>query len=213
MTAAGTTPVLRSRASPIRSSRGTATSEGTTLSTLSVIVGNPKPHSRTRQIAEELAARLAVVTGAEILPTVDLIDHASQLFSWPAPTLDPIAEQLRASTFAIIATPTYKASYTGLLKAFLDRYPAQGLSGVTAVPVFTIASEEHTLAVDVTLRPLLVELGASVPTQGLAFLTPKFDRRELILDEWVASQGPLLAAIAAAHPRTPHIADTPEATA
>lgn len=213
MTAAGNRPALRPRASPIRSCRGTATSEGTTLSTISVIVGNPKPHSRTRQIAEELAARVAVVTGAEILPTVDLIDHASQLFSWPAPRLDPIAEQLRGSTFAIIATPTYKASYTGLLKAFLDRYPAQGLSGVTAVPVFTVASEEHTLAVDFTLRPLLVELGASVPTQGLAFLTPKFDRRELILDEWVASQGPLLAAIASAHSRSPHFADTTETTA
>lgn len=213
MTAAGVRPTLRSRASRIRSCRGTATSEGTTLSTISVIVGNPKPHSRTRQIAEELAARVAVVTGAEILPTVDLIDHAAQLFSWPAPALDPVTEQLRASTFAIIATPTYKASYTGLLKAFLDRYPAQGLSGVTAVPVFTIASEEHTLAVDFTLRPLLVELGASVPTQGLAFLTPKFDRRELILDEWVASQGPLLAAAATAHSRSSHTTDATEAPA
>lgn len=81
------------------------------------------------------------------------------------------------------------------------------------MPVFTIASEEHTLAVDFTLRPLLVELGASVPTQGLAFLTPKFDRRELILDEWVASQGPLLAAAATAHSRSSHTTDATEAPA
>lgn len=195
--------------------RGVAISEGTALSTIAVIVGNPKPHSRTRQIAEELAARIAAVTGAEILPTVDLIDHASQLFSWPAPEIDAVSEQLRAATFAVIATPTYKASYTGLLKAFLDRYPAQGLSGVTAVPVFTIASEEHTLAVDVTLRPLLVELGASVPTQGLAFVTPKFDRRELILDEWIASQGHLLAAVgsAPAPARSPLTDQSSEASA
>jgi len=162
------------------------------MSTISVVVGNPKARSRTRQIAEELAARIATATGAEILPTIELIDHAAELFVWPSPELDALNERLRASTIAVIATPTYKASYTGLLKSFLDRYPAQGLAGVTAVPLFTIASDEHALAVEFTLRPLLVELGASVPTRGLAFATPKFDRRDAILDEWMDSQGPLL---------------------
>ncbi len=175
--------------------RGAAPScfpEGSVLSTISVIVGNPKPQSRTRQIAEDLAQRVAATTGAEVLPTVDLIDHAAELFAWPAPSVDSLNEQLRSSTYAIIATPTYKASYTGLLKAFLDRYPARGLDGVTAIPVFTTASDEHALAVEFTLRPLLVELGASVPTRGLAFATPRFDRRDEILDEWTASEGRLL---------------------
>lgn len=163
------------------------------MSTVSVIVGNPKPRSRTRQIAEELAGRIAAHTGATLHPTVDLIDHAASLFAWPAPTLDPLLEQLRTSSYAVIATPTYKASYTGLLKSFLDRYPARALEGVTAIPVFTTASDEHALAVEFTLRPLLVELGASVPTRGLAFPTPKFDRSEDILNDWYASQGELLA--------------------
>lgn len=162
------------------------------MSTISVIIGNPKPQSRTRLIAEELAQRIAASTGAEQHPTVELIDHADQLFAWPSATLDPLLEQLRESTYAVIATPTYKASYTGLLKAFLDRYPARALAGVTAIPVFTTASDEHALAVEFTLRPLLVELGASVPTRGLAFPTPKFDRRDEVLDEWFASQGALL---------------------
>ncbi|GAA1601355.1 NAD(P)H-dependent oxidoreductase [Leucobacter chromiireducens] len=168
------------------------------MSTISVIVGNPKPHSRTRQVAEELAQRVAQRTGAAIHPTVDLIDHATELFAWPSATLDPALDQLRESTLAVIATPTYKASYTGLLKSFLDRFPARGLEGVTAIPIFTIASEEHTLAVEFTLRPLLVELGASVPTRGLAFPTPKFDRRAEILDEWASTQLDLLPSAGAA---------------
>lgn len=167
------------------------------MSTISVIIGNPKPQSRTRQIAEELAHRIAASTGAEQQPTVDLIDHADQLFAWPSTVLDPLLDQLRDSTYAVIATPTYKASYTGLLKAFLDRYPARGLDGVTAIPVFTTASDEHALAVEFTLRPLLVELGASVPTRGLAFPTPKFDRRDEVLDEWFASQRTLLTGVVA----------------
>ena len=162
------------------------------MSTLSVIIGNPKPRSRTRRIAEALAARIADRTGAELLPTVDLVDHADELFAWPAPHVDAWSAQLRDSDYAIIATPTYKASYTGLLKAFLDRHPAGGLQGVTAIPLFTTASDEHALAVEFTLRPLLVELGASVPTRGLAFSTPRFDRRDELLDAWVAAEGGLL---------------------
>ncbi|WP_217134089.1 NADPH-dependent FMN reductase [Leucobacter chinensis] len=162
------------------------------MSTVSVVVGNPKARSRTYQLAEQLAERVANHTGATVHPTIDLIDHADSLFTWPSPPLDQLLDQLRDSTYAIIATPTYKASYTGLLKAFLDRYPAQGLAGVSAIPLFTIASDEHTLAVEFTLRPLLVELGASVPTRGLAFPTPKFDRRTELLDEWADSQLPRL---------------------
>lgn len=164
------------------------------MSTISVVVGNPSPASRTRHIAEDLAARIEALTGAAVQPTIELADHAQHLFEWKNEQLDALNAQVAGSTYAVIATPTYKASYTGLLKAFLDRYQSRGLAGVTAIPVFTIASEAHTLAVEFTLRPLLVELGASVPTAGLSFLTPRFDDRAAVLDEWIEREGPLLAA-------------------
>lgn len=163
------------------------------MSTISVVVGNPKPRSRTLRIADELSNRIAAITGAEQLPSIDLIDHAGEIFAWPSETVDRLNEQLRSSTYAVIASPTYKASYTGLLKAFLDRYPAQGLAGVTAIPLFTIASDEHALAVEFTLRPLLVELGASVPTRGVAFPIQKLDRSEALLDEWLEQQSEYLS--------------------
>ncbi|WP_449276820.1 NADPH-dependent FMN reductase [Leucobacter sp. GX24907] len=159
---------------------------------LAVIVGNPKPRSRTRELAEELGERIARLTGAQQLPTIDLIEHADELFRWPSESLDAIGAQVAAADYAIFATPTYKASYTGLLKSFLDRYPSNGLTGVSAVPVFTIGAPDHALAVEFTLRPLLVELGARVPTRGLSFETPKFDRRAAILDEWIEQQGDAL---------------------
>lgn len=162
------------------------------MSTISVIVGNPKPQSRTREIAEELAVRVAARTNASVLPTIDLIDHAEQLFAWPSERVDALIAELANSDYAIIASPTYKASYTGLLKAFLDRYPANGLAGVTTIPVFTIGSDEHALAVEFTLRPLLVELGASVPTRGLSFVTPRFDRRSEVIDDWLAREAQAL---------------------
>jgi FMN reductase len=156
---------------------------------IAVVVGNPSPGSRTRQVAEDLAARIAVVTGSEVDETIELAEVTDEIFEWKSDRLDKLTERLATADYAVIATPTYKASYTGLLKAFLDRYDAGGLHGLTAIPVFTIGSPAHALAVETTLRPLLVELGASVPTKGLAFPTAKFDDRAAILDEWIATQG------------------------
>jgi FMN reductase len=152
---------------------------------ITVLIGNPKAHSRTRVIAEALATRMSGVTGVPLGTTIDLADYASELFEWPNAAVDAVSERVRQSTIVLVATPTYKASYTGLLKAFLDRYPHNGLSGVTAVPLMTTSSPNHALAVEFTLRPLLVELGASVPTRGLAFYMPDMGRTDDVLTSWL----------------------------
>ncbi len=155
------------------------------MPSLVVVVGNPAPKSRTRTIAEELGRRIASSTGAAQLPTIELADHTEEIFRRPSERLDPLLERLASAEYAVIASPTYKASYTGLLKGFLDRYGAGGLAGVTAFPVFTIGTPAHALAVEFTLRPLLVELGASLPLSGLAFETSRFEERSTLLDEWI----------------------------
>lgn len=151
---------------------------------VSVVVGNPKPQSRTLEVAQTVAARVAAATGATIGRTVDLADFADHLFAWPSDLMAGLNEAVAASDIAVIATPTYKAAYTGMLKAFLDRYPHNGLDGVIAIPIMTIASAHHALAVETTLRPLLVELGAIVPTRGLSFCTPQMDALDTVVDEW-----------------------------
>jgi FMN reductase len=78
-------------------------------------------------------------------------------------------------------------------KAFLDRYPTNGLATITAIPLLTIGSPAHTLAVEHTLRPLLVELGASVPTRGIAFAASDTDSREQIVSAWLDAEWPRLA--------------------
>ena len=46
----------------------------------------------------------------------------------------------------MVASPTYKASYTGLLKSFLDWFGTTDLDGVTVVPVMVGAGLQHALA-------------------------------------------------------------------
>jgi FMN reductase len=62
----------------------------------------------------------------------------------------------------VVATPTYKGSYTGVLKVLLDQLPAGALGGVTAVPVVTAGVQPQADAAESFLRHLLTELGATV---------------------------------------------------
>jgi FMN reductase len=148
---------------------------------IAVVVGNPRPRSRTYESALVLADRLG---GADLV--VDLADHASELFDWSSETVSDLVEQVAGSLVVVVASPTYKATYTGLLKAFLDRFPHRGLGGVTAVPLMLGGSPAHSLAIDHGLRPLLVELGATVPTGGLYVLDSEHDRPEPY-DAWFAT--------------------------
>ncbi|WP_196807956.1 NADPH-dependent FMN reductase [Mycobacterium sp. 141] len=151
---------------------------------VTVVVGNPKPRSRTREIAEAVAKFVTEHNGAQLAPTIDLCDVSELMFRWPNATLEDLGNRLAATDIAVVASPTYKAAYTGLLKAFLDRYGNNGLAGVTAIPVMTGAGLQHALAVETSLRPVLVELGASVPTRGLYFEVSQMDQMSKVVERW-----------------------------
>ncbi|MFB2555764.1 NADPH-dependent FMN reductase [Herbiconiux liangxiaofengii] len=161
---------------------------------VTIVVGNPRAGSRTRTVAETLVQKLLEPGGYE-LEVVELADHSGSVFDWASAEVRALNDRVAASDLAVFATPTYKASYTGLLKAFLDRYPANGLAGVTAIPVHTGGDLTHSLAPTVTLAPLLVELGAIVPGRGLYFVAGQIDRVDEIVGhaaaEYAANLGRL----------------------
>jgi FMN reductase len=166
------------------------------MSTVAIVVGNPKAHSRTRAVAEAVAAAAqdaAGLAGAERL-VFDLADLGPQLFDWGSPPVREAVDRVRASVLAVVASPTYKASYTGLLKSFLDWFSSTDLLGVTVVPVMVGAGPHHALAVEVHLRPVLVELGASLPTRGLYVTEDQLDSLDDVVATWVHEAGPRLAA-------------------
>lgn len=146
-----------------------------------IVVGNPKPRSRTRQVAETVLDKLLI--GPHDLQVIDLADHTHEIFDWPSDAMAALNARVAESDLAVFASPTYKATYTGLLKAFLDRYPAGGLTGVTAIPVMTGADLTHAMGADVHLAPLLMELGASIPGRGLYFVTSSMDQLDKLAEE------------------------------
>jgi FMN reductase len=162
------------------------------MTTIAIVTGNPKPSSRTHGVALAVADALDKELGPAERVIVDLADHAPRLFDWADPALTEITARVAEADIAVFASPTYKASYTGLLKAFLDRYGSNGLAGVTAVPVMTGGWAGHLLAVEVHLRPVLVELGASVPSRGLYVTEPELADLESAVGKWAAPAIPLI---------------------
>ncbi|WP_328499835.1 NAD(P)H-dependent oxidoreductase [Streptomyces sp. NBC_00457] len=127
------------------------------------VVGNPKAGSRTRDAAERLAAALGL--DCEVIEVTAL---GPGLLTWGDPGVTAAVEQVRSADLVIAASPTYKGTYTGLLKLFLDQFPtATGLAGQVALPLMLGAGPAHALAPELTLKPVLVELGATCPAQGL----------------------------------------------
>lgn len=139
---------------------------------VAVVVGNPKPASRTHAAAVHVAQELM---GSPPGLVADLATLGTALLDWQNRTVTSLVEQVSASDLVIVASPTFKATYTGLLKLFLDRFPSDGLRGVVAVPLMLGAGPGHALAPELCLRPVLTELGAVVPVRGLYVVDSCYD--------------------------------------
>ena len=56
------------------------------------------------------------------------------------------------------------------------------------------AGPQHALAVEVHLRPVLVELGASLPARGLYVLESELDAVHAVVEAWLGEAGQRLRA-------------------
>ncbi len=84
--------------------------------------GNPGAGSRTATLARQVAAAVSTRNGGEHVVEIDLAN--------PAANVDELRTWLSVADIAVIANPTYKATYTGLLKTFLDGFRAGSLASV-----------------------------------------------------------------------------------
>jgi FMN reductase len=166
------------------------------------VVGNPKAASRTAAAAASVAELLASELGTpyRIDELVDLVTFAPAIFQGEAASeadrqaLDNAIELASSASVLVLATPVYKGSYTGLLKSFLDVLPPQALAGSVVVPVTVSAAPSHKLLADLHLRPVLAELGASVPTPPVALEERDFEDLQLPVSAWIRHNAGLVQA-------------------
>ncbi|MDM0071367.1 NADPH-dependent FMN reductase [Variovorax sp. J31P207] len=129
--------------------------------TVLLIAGSPSAPSRSAVLLDAVAARLAERgVPVERLAIRELAAHALLLGEASHPSVQHAVEQLRRADVVVIATPVYKAAYSGVLKVFLDLLPQSALKGKTVLPLATGGSPHHMLALDYALRPVLQSLAA-----------------------------------------------------
>ncbi len=157
------------------------------------VVGNPRPASRTHTIARTLADAIATELGASPATTVDLATLGMRTLAADDPDVTAAVQRLLDVDVLIVASPTYKGTYSGLLKAFLDRISTGALNGTRAIPVLLGGAPNHQLAVDVHFAPLLLELGASVPVRGLFVLESELDEFPAVAAQWANRHASALA--------------------
>ena len=133
-----------------------------------LIAGSPSERSRSAALLDAVAHRLEF-RGAQVerLQIRDLSPQALILADFGNPTISHALGRVAKASVVVVATPVYKAAYSGVLKVFLDLLPQTGLQGKTVLPLATGGSPNHMLALDYALRPVLQSLGAKQILPGI----------------------------------------------
>ncbi|MFB4307165.1 NAD(P)H-dependent oxidoreductase [Actinomadura sp. GTD37] len=159
------------------------------------LIGDPRPRSQTRAAAALAAKSVGGRVGPADQEILDLSALAAPLGSASASAVvETAVEMVAEADVLVVASPSHRGTYSGLLKTFLDRLPGGALTGSVALPLLVLSDPRHALAVDVHLRPALVELGAFVPTPGAVLLESRIERAGAILDGWAGQVAPQVAA-------------------
>ncbi|WP_028549435.1 NADPH-dependent FMN reductase [Paenibacillus sp. UNC451MF] len=144
-----------------------------------VISGSPSVSSRLNGVLQTIQSQL-LAEGLELswidvrnLPPEDLI-----YTNFKSPAIIEANERIAEAHAVVVATPIYKASYTGVIKTFLDLIPQKGLEGKVILPVAIGGTIAHLLALDYALKPVLAALGARIQLPGVYALDTQVQRNE-----------------------------------
>ena len=126
-----------------------------------LLAGSPSIGSRSTRLLHHVGERLALLGHRYTkLHVLDLPAQALLHADFNDTEIKIARAQVERADAVVIATPVYKAAYSGVLKAFLDLLPQDGLAGKLVLPLATGGSQSHMLALDYALRPVLSSLAA-----------------------------------------------------
>lgn len=172
------------------------------MTSVVTITGSPSLPSRSTALAVHVADQLRTrgfdleLINVRDLPAAELLTGRTS-----DPAIAAAIRQIERADAIVVVTPIYKASYTGVLKSFLDVLPQFAFTGKVVLPLATGGTLAHVLALDYALRPVLVALGAqhivnglflldkllAMSDRGLTFDPDVEQRLAAIVDDFVAS--------------------------
>ncbi|PWV97962.1 SsuE family FMN reductase [Paenibacillus cellulosilyticus] len=132
------------------------------------IIATPNQSSRllgvTNYVEQQLREQGYELTTLQVtsIPAEDLI-----FARFDSPEVAKANALVEAADAVIIASPVYKASYSGILKTYLDLLPQKGLDNKIVAPIFIGGTIAHLLSIDYSLKPVLASLGARHYTSSI----------------------------------------------
>ncbi|WP_223912742.1 CE1759 family FMN reductase [Actinomyces capricornis] len=160
--------------------------------------------------ALEADSRLASVEVISLRPMAGDIALASVGGPMSA-ELDKAVESLSRADGAILVSPVFQGSYSGLFKSFVDVLPEGALEGMPVILGATAGTARHSLVTEYALRPLLTHLKARPATLAVFAASEDFGaawaseapaaRREAPLGARVERAGSELAQMLRCHSR------------
>lgn len=138
-----------------------------------LLSGSPTEPSRTDAVLDQIAAGLE--RDGHVTDSIRLRDLPAEPLLRAQnddPEVSDAITKILSSEAVVIGSPVYKATYSGLLKSFMDLLPMNALTDTAVLPVLTGGSFAHVLALDYGLKPLLSTLGATTITAGRFIHSP-----------------------------------------
>jgi FMN reductase len=157
------------------------------MSGIVILSGHPRSGSRTLRLASEVGQRFAERGGLRPPVVVDVAQLGAGLLEADDARLGRALAEVQDASVLIVASPTLQGSYSGMLKVFFERLPANALAGIVAIPVVTAGSQELADVAEGFLARLLSELGAEVVDFGLTAIEPELSDLSAVADQYTAA--------------------------
>lgn len=150
---------------------------------LTIVTGGIREPSSTRLLANRLAAAVTAEleqSGEQVETTfVELrpLGHSvmdAMLTGFTKDELEAAFHTVADADGAIMVTPAFNASFSGLFKSFFDVLPDQALSDMPVLIGATGGTERHSLVLEHALRPMFTYLHAIVSPRAVYAATGDF---------------------------------------
>ncbi|WP_315615605.1 NADPH-dependent FMN reductase [Alkalihalobacillus sp. MEB130] len=139
-----------------------------TLAKIVIISGGPSKTTRLKGIVDYASSYLTEKgLDVEELHVIDIPAEDLILAKFDSEAVVAANKKVEEADAVIVASQVYKASFTGILKTYLDLLPQKGLENKIVLPLMLGGTISHLLAIDYSLKPVLASLGAQNMVKGV----------------------------------------------
>lgn len=142
---------------------------------VTIMEGSPRPRAQSSSFSfARLAGRMIAERGldARVHRVVDLDPAALVHRDQRDADISSCLSELMLSDAVVVVTPIFQASYSGLLKVFLDLLSRTALAGKPTLALGTSGSATHGAVLTLALPPVLLALGCQHVIPPLCVLSP-----------------------------------------